>query len=424
VLAALLGLAGTACEPTTEVVPVSYLAVVALFDDSAAAGRLTLRYHIAELSGTVGVDTLIERPARDTLILELPPATYAVGLDGLPSTCTVSRGTEQWVQVYPPPSTALARYFVRCQPALTLLTTTEGSRADSLYVWTLDGPAGRRSGLIGGNDSLRFDSLAPGSYDVVLSHVAPNCVVVSDGGPFRLAAVPPGGGASLRYRVACSDPAHRPQLLSLAASARGASVAFTLRATDPDRDMDRYIFDVTDCAGRSVLPSGSRQRGGLAVGRTANADTVLLVVGFDVGVTDSALAGRCAAVRLADQAGNTTPIHEVPLGVRRGGQPPMATTFAARVSGGVLRTDVQAFDPDGDFAGYFYQLRVRDGVFGSPDGTPDVALFNTAGYLTLPLPELVVGSGLLRAEDILAVVVFLIDARGQFVRLEDTDIYQ
>lgn len=423
VLAGLLGLAGTACDRPTDVVPVSWLAVVTLFDDSLDARDRALRYRVTELSGTLGIDTIVSRAAADTLVLDLPEATYEVELLDLPATCSVARGTVQYVVVYPAPSTALARYFVLCRPALLLAAVTDGLDADSLYTWTLSGPSGSRVGLIGANDTLRLENLAPGRYDITLSHLAGNCVAVSDGGRRQSIVVDSTGGAALTFRVTCSRESQRPRLLRAAASAHDSAAALTFAATDPDRDIERYVVDVTDCDGRSVLPGGSRLRRGLSSGRTAQADTVRVVVGFDLPLSAAELAGRCAALRVADEYGNTTPVHELPLATA-GGSRPVATSFNARIAGGMLITDVQPFDSDGDFAGYFVQLRVRDGVFGITDGKPDIALYNTAGYEALPLPQVQLGTGVLEAGDVFAVTVFLVDRRGLFTRLEDADIFR
>jgi hypothetical protein len=419
---ALALLAGSACERPLEVVQTSYLAIVLLVDDSATA-RTLVHYRVTELSGTLGIDTVVSRAARDTVILDVPPATYTVTVDGLPATCGIPRGTAQMVEVYPPPSTALARYFAFCRPTLTLATLVEGAAQDSQFIWRLDGPGAPRVGVIRGNDSLRLDSVAAGRYTLRLGLVADNCVITSDGGAEQSLEVPETGGAAALFRVACSDEARRPRLLAMAASYHDGAAAFAFRAVDPDRDIERYWWDLTDCSGRSMLSSGPLLRRGLSSGRTALADTVVVAAGFEIGLPDSAVHGRCAALRVADEAGNTTPVVEQPL-TPGAGAAPLATSFNAYYLGNsAVHIDVQGLDPDGDFVGYFVQLRLRDGVLAPPDGEPDLGIYNAAGYDALPLPEVPLGGGRIGFGDVLAVIVYLVDARGNFVRLEDADLF-
>lgn len=415
-------LAGSACERPLEVVPTSYLAIVTLVDDAVAA-RTLVHYRVTELSGTLGIDTLLTRAARDTVILDLPPATYTVTVDGLPATCGVPRGTVQMVEVYPPPSTALARYFAFCRPTFTLATLVEGAAQDSEFTWRLDGPGALRVGVIGANDSLHLDGLPAGRYTLRLGLVADNCVATSDGGLEQSVDVPESGGAALLFRLACSDAARRPRLLAVAASYHDGAAAFVFRAVDPDRDIERYWFDLTDCDGRSVLPSGPLLRRGLSSGRTALADTVTVAAGFELALPDSAVRGRCAALRVADEAGNTTPVVERPL-TPEAGAAPTATSFNAYYLGNsAVHIDVQALDADGDFVGYFALLRLRDGVLAAPDGQPDLGIYNAAGYDAVPLPDVPLGSGRIGVGDVLAVIVYLVDGRGHFTRLEDADLF-
>ena len=83
-------------------------------------------------------------------------------------------------------------------------------------------------------------------------------------------------------------------------------------------------------------------------------------------------------------------------------------------------------DPDGDFAGLFVGARMRDGVLGPADGEEDFGVYNVAGYLdVLELPTLTFSAGRRPAwDDIFAVVVYLLDARGNLTRLEDADLFQ
>lgn len=406
-------------------VPTSYLAIVTLFDDTSTVARAPVTYRVSELSGTLGVDTVLVRAPSDTVLLDLPPATYTVTVDGLPSTCGIARGTVQYIVVYPPPSTALARYFVLCKPALTLVTLTDGVPLDDAYTWRVEGPGVSRSGLIGANDTLRVEGVTGGTYTVELGHVAGHCVVTGDGGRRQSLHVDSTGGAAVMFRVACSEEAKRPRLVAFGASYHDGAAALFFRATDPDRDIERYVFDLTDCAGRSVLPSGSRLRRGLTIGRTAAADTVMVAAAFEIGLADSVFQGRCASLRVADEYGNTTPINELPLLFGSGGRP-VATSFNAFYSGtSAVHTDVQGFDADGDLAGYFVAVELRDGILGgSSDGRPDIGVYNSAGYDALPLPELPLSAGRIAWGDVTAVIVYLVDTRGHFARIEDRNLFQ
>lgn len=416
-------LAGAACEPTTAVVPTSYVAILTQLDRPASGLNVRFAYRVAELSGTLGFDTTIVVPATDTVIVPVPPATYAVRLDSLPSTCTARRGTEQYVVVPAAPSTAIARYFIDCRAALTVETLGEGAYLDTTLIWHLTGPGSSRSGVIGASDTLTFDHLDPGTYTVSLSHVAGHCVVTNSGGPDQVVAVTSAGDARVQFRVACSDPAKRPQLLSFAATHSGGMAAFVFRAADPDHDIERYWFDVTDCRRNSLQPGGARLRRGLSSGRTARLDTVTVVGAVETGLPDSLVSGACGALRVADEYGNTTVVLEQPLAPAPGSAP-AATVFNATLIGtSALRTQLGVLDPDGDFAGVFGSLLVRDGVLQPADGRSDVALFNIPGYLVPQLPDVALG-GLLAWSDIYAVTVYLIDVRGHFTRLVDTEVFR
>ena len=195
--------------------------------------------------------------------------------------------------------------------------------------------------------------------------------------------------------------------------------AFRFRVFDPTRDVERYFWDLTDCRGSSVLDGGARLRRGLSSGRTAGQDTVEVIGAFEH--PPGAGAARCAALRVVDQAGNTTPVAELPL-TNALGAPPTASAFNAyTVGAAAIRTDLAASDADGDFAGAFMSVRLRDGVLFAPDGQPDMGIYNVSGYLGTVIPDLPLG-GRVQYGDVYAVIVYLIDAAGNFTRLEDADV--
>ena len=124
--------------------------------------------------------------------------------------------------------------------------------------------------------------------------------------------------------------------------------------------------------------------------------------------------------------GNTTPVVEEPIG-NEGGRAPGASRFNATLLGQTsLPIDLAVGDPDGDLAGLFVGVRMRDGVLGPVDGEEDFGVYNVAGYLNvLELPTLTFSAGRRPAwDDIFAVVMYLLDGRGNLVRLEDTDLFQ
>jgi hypothetical protein len=405
------------------VVPTSYLAVVTLLDDPRFLDVARWRYRIQERSGVTGLDTLVAASARDTVVMAVPAATYSVELDGLPASCRARQGEEQFVQVLPGASTSLARFFVVCTRALSIQVAADGAPLDERFIWRLDGPMTGRTGLLGPLDSVVFDTLGPGRYTVSLGHVAAHCVVTSAGGAMVSVDVPREGGARVDFRVRCSDAARRPRVDRFAASYRDGVSGFVFQAADPDADLDHYVWDLTDCGGRSLLPGGARVRRGLGSGRTRGFDTVTVVGAFEVGLADSVARRGCTALRITDQLGNTTPILEVPTRTPDA-RAPTATGFNAVSLGSAVRTTLAVSDPDGDFVGTFVAAELRDGVIsGALDGHPDIGIYNVAGYLGTVLPDLPL-SDRIQFGDVYAVIVYLVDRAGNVTRLADRDLFR
>jgi hypothetical protein len=422
--AALLMLAALpGCERSTEPIEHSYLAIVALLDTPSGISPGTrYGYRVREVSGTLGIDTAMAVGPADTVILSMPVATYQVELTGLPTWCASRYGADQYVAVFEAPSTALARYYVTCRAPLTVQVSSEGpAPPDSEIVYRLAGGGISRLGILHPNDTLRFDGLAAGTYEFGLSLIAEQCVVTSDGGTHPRIVITEGGGAVLELRISCSDPARRPRFLHAAASYHDGVSGFVFRVFDPDRDVERYAWDLTDCAGTSVLPGGARLRRGLSSGRTRDQDTITVLGVYEPGLSASEVARRCTALRVADQLGNTTPVLELPI-LATPGIPPAATMFNAYSVGTVaIRTDLAVQDIDGDFVGVFATARVRDGVLFGPDGNPDIGIYTVAGDPGPNVQDLPLGSRI-QYGDVYAVIVYLIDAAGHFTRLEDSDV--
>jgi hypothetical protein len=274
---------------------------------------------------------------------------------------------------------------------------------------------------MGGNDTLRLDGLAPGDYTLQLDHVAPNCVVTSDGGATQHAVVSDSVSVLMDFRIVCSDEARRPRILSFASSYHDGTSGFMFRAADPDHDIERYAWDITDCQGKSVLPQGGRLRRGLTQDRTAGQDTITVFGAIELGIPDADLQGRCTSLRVADEAGNTTPVVEEPIG-NESGTGPTPTAFNARfLNTASLETTLEVSDPA--YAGVFAAALLRDGTLDAPDGQLDIGVFNTVGYLGTVLPTVPLGGGAPQYFDYYSVILYLFNQDGNFTRIEDDDLF-
>lgn len=419
-LTVLLGLSG--CSDATGPTQPPYIAVVAII--SAPPGTdvgTQYSYHIEEISGTLKIDHTFRVAPTDTVIMPVKPATYRVTLSGLPPQCKVQDGTEIYLLVPEGSNTAIWRYIISCQPQLTLTTGTDGASADAAFIYRVEGPGGERTGIMSGNDTTLMDHLPAGDYDVSLTHVADNCVVTSDGGPALHLTIDGTGGTRAEFRIICSDPAHRPALLSFASSYHDGTSGFLIRAADPDHDIERYAWDITDCHGKSVLPGGGRLRRGLSQDRSAGQDTVLILGAIELGLPDADLRGRCASIRVADEFGNTTPVLEEPIGNESGSGPAPAYFNAQFATTATLTTQLTMTDPA--YVGVFAAALLRDGILFAPDGQPDLGVFNTEGYTDVLIPTVPLGDGRPQYFDYYAVVLYLFDANGNFTRVVDDDLF-
>lgn len=423
-------LATSACTTEPSDVPVRtgppYLAVVTSTRTPEGITVTTpYAYRVEELSRSLQIDTTLIAAPADTIILSVPPASYQVSLSGMPPKCRVQGGTAQSVVIPEGTNTALLRFLVICEAQVFLENLAEGLQIDPEYIYRLEDATGSaRIGLIRANDTLLLDGLTPGPHTLRLSHVASNCQVVSDGGEEVPVRIPAAGTATVALRVACSDPLQQPEILSLSGSYHGGISGFVFAARDPNRDIERYHWDLTDCRRHSVLRLGGRDRGGLSPGGTgATPDTLVVMGAYEVGLPDTDMATRCVAVRVSDRFGNTSATVEAPL-TGGGGQPPFALNFNAVFLGTqVIRTSLAASDPDDDFLGVFAAARLRDGVLGPPDGKPDFGVYNAVGYLGTAVPDLPLGAPRPAYSEYYSIILFLFDRRGNFRRLEDLDLF-
>jgi hypothetical protein len=404
------------------------LAVVVLVDappEVAAKGPFTFR--VRESSGTLGVDTTFRATPADTTILSVTAASYRVDISDVPATCAVRNGLAQGIVVPPNTNTSLVRFFITCEPGLTVITGTDGATADSEYVVTVTGvesPA--RTSVLTANDTVRFADLAPGAYDVTLRLIAPNCVVTSDGGESVRVSIASRGNAAVRFRVVCAEEARRPRIVRLVGSYQDGSIAYVIRATDPNGDIVRSFVDVTDCNRQSVLPAGGQLRGGYSSApNVARRDTAVIVGAYDLTLTDAQLTNRCLSVWVDDERGNVSPVVEVPLPRRNPTRAPGVLTFNARLNGtrSVL-VNATALDPNNDYVGAFLVYLVRDGVLAIPDGQPDRLLAQPAGIIGPIATELGVGIGFGAWNDYLGAIVYLVDAEGHFTRAVDLELFR
>jgi hypothetical protein len=415
-----------ACSDGGPVVPgPPYLAIVTRVDlPPGVEPDSFYAYHVRDYAGSAGVDTVVIAAPRDTVILSVPPARYVVTLGGVPAHCAIRQGAEQEVLIPEGTNTAIIRYSITCLPLIAVQVSTEGMNPDNEYIYRVIAPGTDIVGAVGPNETIYLDNLQSGEYQVELADVKAECAVISLGGRLQRASVSDTASGLVYFRVACSDPAARPAIVSLTATGGYEGVAVLARVTDPDRDLELYAAEVTDCAGRSILPNGGVERRNLFFTRLRLEDPgeVMLVLNAP-GLSDAVLAGSCVWFRMGDQNGNSTAVAEIPLQSGGGANAPVPVRLNGFFSGGLQSffVDLQASDPDGDFVGTFARLRLRDGVLGPPDGQPDFASYNTIGYRGTDLPVVPIGPGsvIINYFDILAIEVYLYDAAGHITRAID-----
>jgi hypothetical protein len=410
-----------------------YIATLVKLDaiDGVEAGG-PYQFRIQELSGTLGVDTLILLAApTDTAILSVPneTATYVVTLDGLPPKCTSKYGPRETIVVPANTNTTISRFFVTCSPLLRVVTTMEGAQRDDEVFFRLSGEGGERVGSIRPEaapgsvalDTLLLEAIAPGRYRMEFAGLADNCTVISPGLRRPALEVPEQGGATLALRIVCSDQRRRPRLLHAAATAGDGAVGIVLTLVDGQRDVDWYSFDVTDCRGYTVREQSALARRGLLSLRTQG-DTVRLAVAVpEQRANADEYVGRCAAVRVWDVEGNTTAVVEIPIAANAGTALRVEAYNARIVSRRELQLSLGI--AGGGLAGIFPSIEVRDGIlFGGVDGAPDIGIYGPGGFATADqIPVVRLGTSL-QDYDLIASVVYVFDAAANFERLRDDDL--
>ncbi len=415
-----------ACQDTTAPSGPPYLAIVSTLQAlGGAAAPNALTYRIRDLGDVrAEVRTLSAFPT-DTIVLALKPATYEVAIQGLPTRCIVSNGAARSISLSDADNTGIVRYSIQCRSVVSVAVIADGPETDQSYVYRVRRADGTEyTGLLGANDTATVDDAAAGDYEVQLGGVAPNCLIVSAGGAVQNVTATATGGATVVFRVICSALANRPQLLSLVSGYDGGASIFSFRVWDPDGDIDGYTWDITDCRGNSVLPDQrTRTRRSLRSGRGALSDTLVVVGAYEVGLPTSLMSDRCTEVRVFDQRSNSSVILTHRIG-RSAGNPPSVRFFNATLQGQSMVTSLLlASDPENDIIGHFVLVRLRDGVLGPPDGIPDLGSMDPAGYLSLDVP-VIPTTGRIKWDDVLSVMAYVIDAKGNTVRVQDDDIFR
>lgn len=417
---------GCSTEPGADLRGAPYLAIVTKVEEGTALdATATYTYRVKNLSvGTAPLDTVITVTPADTVILALPPSTYRVVLDSLPERCEARHGTAEEIVLDPETNTGVARFLLFCKPALTVTITTLGPGSSTQYVWALKGSDGVvQRGLTDPIDKIVVDGVAPGDYFFHLGFVDSDCIGATTGGLTQPVTVGASGGATLNFRLVCSQETTRPRIDAFHWSYHDGAAVFVARLADPDFNIANYSFDLTDCAGTSRLSGGPRFREGLDAGRTVRRDTMTILAAFELGIPDSEMHDACAALRVEDRSGNSTLWVERPLETSPG-SPPVAEAFNVVLNGtAALHTTLSASDPDGDFIGTVATLRLRDGTFGQPDGAEEVIPYNVQGYLGTEIPIVPLGDRILYT-DVYASIIYLVDAEGHFTRLEDSDTFK
>jgi hypothetical protein len=247
-------------------------------------------------------------------------------------------------------------------------------------------------------------------------------VVTNDGGRHIKFTVADTVRTVADFRIVCSDETKRPHIDFFAGSYHDGTSGFMFRVADPDGDVERYFWDITDCQGKSVLPGGGRVRRGLSTDRVRGEDTATVFGAIELGLPDADMQGRCTSIRVEDEYGNSTPVSEEVIGNESGPGPTPSSFNAIFTTISSLSANLVINDPS--FAGSFVAARMRDGALsGTPDGQPDIGVYNTAGFTDVLLPTVPLGSGRPPYYDYYSVILYLFDNQGNFSRIEDDDLF-
>lgn len=435
-LLAALGVGG--CEKNlvgTDASTNGFLAVVTqLLAQPGVSPQAPWTFRLTEVSGTLGIDEIRPITPGDTLLINLPPASYTIRVSGLPTECFSRSGTAIRAVIFEPKTTTLVRWNFECAPLLTIRTGTDGYQRDEEYVYRVLDPDERevRLAVVGANDTVVVDGIDPGTYTVELGNVAPNCALTNDGGRRQAFEVGRSFSRVAFFRVTCSDPAFGPRLLHLAGSYNDTTAVAYFEVFDPGSsvtgvpDVDRFEMDITDCNQTSLLAVPRPRFQGLRVqgSRVLGADTARIIYAFPLKATRPSTGPRCIGVRVMDFEGNTTQFVERRLGSALG-LPPERGDLALRVirpQDPTFRFDGRAVDVDGDLVGTFLTFTVEDGTIGAKNGLDETWILNAHGFLGPVIPDLRLAQMPFPLERLLYVTILMVDRAGNVTELRIDDI--
>ena len=392
-----------------------------------AGQRYVLR--IQELSGSYPINDRFRVAPNDTVIRTYPLASYIITVDSVPISCTSRSGNAQQALISSPGNTSITRFNFVCDALLGLTVLADGYQVDSSFVWTATGPGGtQKFGVVGPADTVRIDDVIKGAYTVELGHIAPHCIVTSDGRRRQTVNVDPPATSAVHFRLRCSNLARTPKVIHFASSIRNGVSGFYAEVveTDPDDYLGSYAWDLTDCLGNPLYRNAGYIADALRYERTANTDTARIVVMVPVPDPNADLERACTSVRFQDLEGNTTFWWEE-RNRNESGRVPVITRFNVFIDGGHLRTQLEVTDPDNDLAGAFMTIAFRDGSQGTtPNGRPDIRAYNVAGYLPpfRDIPLVPADGSRFQMADVLSVIVDVIDRNGNITRAVDANFSQ
>ena len=400
-----------------------YLAIVTRVDAPlGVSGGSSYAFRVTGISGGQVVDTTVLVSPGDTSIISVLPADYTVTLStGVPEYCAPRGGTEQSVYIPEGSNTGLVRYTIICRPVVELRVSTDGSNRDDAYIARLSGGGNERLRPLSGQDTVLVDDLPAGTYLLELLNVAPSCVVTSAGGAAFQVTIPERGGELVELRVSCNEVGRTPVILGVTSRLLDGVNGVTVRYADAQRDVNKLLWDLTDCRGTS-LTGTYRERRNLAFSRLAAADTSLLITIFDTDRPLSELAGACTAVRVVDAEGNSSQLAEAPIRATTAGAP-LATSFDARLFDRIIAVlNLIVADPAGDYVGFVPTLSIRDGALGPFDGTNERLIIDPVGVTGQSMPQFDLPSRL-SPFDVLSYDLYLFNSAGDFRKASDAQLF-
>ena len=404
-----------------------YLAIVPRWT-TAPEARLSgavSRYRVTMLSTPSTLDTTFYIAVRDTVILSVEPATYEIELDNVPDRCPVRDGGKRLAVVAPGASTAIVRYSISCRVMLTVQLSMQGINPPTNLRWRLVGDRVSRLGNATPNDTLVFDDIPAGPYTIELRELPSNCQITTPSKDRTQSFdIPATGDRYVQVAVECYDPPARPRILKAYSSYADGAAALYVKYYDGQYDGDAVVWDITNCSGISLLPTGGVTRRVISSGSLILRDTMEFGIVLEPTFAASVAANACSRIRLIDRAGNSSNIIEQPLNFSTGTAPRFTTLNSIFVGFGAIETTFSADDAEQDIAATVVGYTLRDGALGSPpNGAEDKIFARSIGYPGLTVPGVQIGtSNLPPATDWRSTFVYIIDRGGNFARSQDRDL--